>query len=635
MIGRRREPESHVHLPQHRGRLSQVPTGLLGVLLLLQQDSDAQMTERRKRSHLKLAGQSPRLFVESFRFTHARQTFARADVTEQSQSESLIPALSVFACVQQGGLRPLAGLGNPARSQVDFAPICHPLGATSGEVQHSHLPKRAIEQGEPLRHLPRTRQSKTKARARAWQEDIDLVRPDERQPAAQVRDCVREVALAKIRTSKTKAGRGDVKRVSELLGAREPAHTELKSVWKLSELGETPCKKSTGPGMATARPARGASGSFTLQRVDQRTDRARRLSITPERHQWQGCVIRRLALEPAISQAARDHRGSRAGLARPLVVADAVEIVTPTGRDQGRAAFVPELDCHALRFLEERAEAVNPAELRERVPQGDPNVDGFTERVVGFREAIDRLQSVLEARHRFDVGRSPEGLEACPDEMSGGLLPDAALATVDRNGMRMQVVVAGVLGLECVGDLPVKQAATWSYELGVDDTSQPLMQEIEAARHLVQDLSADELLDTGSRCRLVEPRCTAQQAELEVPPDDRPHRRELTGAIAQSVESPDDDPSYAFGERQAAGPQEWDALLERAHRLDHDEGVPLARAPDLVTNTLQRRRVVRLARERADEPEGGAMRERGHAHALDVRLALETLDGLAKNRAIR
>jgi hypothetical protein len=76
-------------------------------------------------------------------------------------------------------------------------------------------------------------------------------------------------------------------------------------------------------------------------------------------------------------------------------------------------------------------------------------------------------------------------------------------------------------------------------------------------------------------------------------------------------------------------------VLERAHRLDDDEGVSFAGAPHLFADPLQRRTLAGRTRQGAYEPESGTARERRHAHPLDVWLALEAVERFAKERQIR
>jgi hypothetical protein len=82
------------------------------------------------------------------------------------------------------------------------------------------------------------------------------------------------------------------------------------------------------------------------------------------------------------------------------------------------------------------------------------------------------------------------------------------------------------------------------------------------------------------------------------------------------------------------GPVNGTPLVERAHRLDDDERVPLAGAPHLLAHLFHGRRLARRARQGADELPRGATGERRHSNPLHVGFALQALDGLTEQRQI-
>src|SRR6266545_6528307 len=269
------------------------------------------------------------------------------------------------------------------------------------------------------------------------------MRLDDRQAPAELSDRPCKVPLAKIRAPETEARSGQVEWIPKLLGARQSPLTEREGLGKLPDLGEAPCEKRTGEGVATAPSAWTAAPRFALKKVDDPGDGAGRRAVVSEGHQRQARIERRLALELAIPEASRDRHRALSDLTRALVVSYAPEVVTSTDRHQGLPVPIPESGCHALRFLQERAEAGDPPHLRERVPQGDPYVDALPECAVGLGETVDRVESMLEARHRLDVGGPAQGPEAGPREVGSGFVPDLSLAIVDPQSgqMRVQVTV--------------------------------------------------------------------------------------------------------------------------------------------------------------------------------------------------
>ena len=114
----------------------------------------------------------------------------------------------------------------------------------------------------------------------------------------------------------------------------------------------------------------------------------------------------------------------------------------------------------------------------------------------------------------------------------------------------MRVEIAGVQGLDRLGDLAVEQAPARAHESRIDGGADPLVDEIEAARHLVQDLPADELFHPRGGGRLVARGRAQEEIELELAADDGPDRGQIARRLAQAVEPPGGHLPHVLGEWQ-------------------------------------------------------------------------------------
>src|SRR6266545_2318820 len=99
---------------------------------------------------------------------------------------------------------------------------------------------------------------------------------------------------------------------------------------------------------------------------------------------------------------------------------------------------------------------------------------------------------------------------------------------MEAEGNEVSVKILGVLSLDCLGDPPMEQTPARGQQFRVDDASDPLVDEVEAAGHPVQDLTTDELFHTVGGRRLVTRGGALKQAELEPAPDDGPGRGKVS-----------------------------------------------------------------------------------------------------------
>ena len=121
---------------------------------------------------------------------------------------------------------------------------------------------------------------------------------------------------------------------------------------------------------------------------------------------------------------------------------------------------------------------------------------------------------------------------------------------MDAEGNEVSVKITRIQGLDCLCDPPMEQTPARGQELRVDDASDPLVYEIQAADHLVQDLTADELFHTVGCCRLATRGRALEEAELEAVPDHGANRSKVACHLAQAFEPSGDHPPHPLDDRQ-------------------------------------------------------------------------------------
>jgi hypothetical protein len=136
-----------------------------------------------------------------------------------------------------------------------------------------------------------------------------------------------------------------------------------------------------------------------------------------------------------------------------------------------------------------------------------------------------RGQYALEAGKRFPHGRAGDSSGPGPSEMDDGLVPDLALRVMptEREMMRLQV-----LRVECHQRLrhtAVEHLAAGREDPVVRHLTHPIVREVKALAHAVQQATAGHFLDGPRHLLLAQPGEVLEQSELELRHGDTRSRR--------------------------------------------------------------------------------------------------------------
>ena len=192
--------------------------------------------------------------------------------------------------------------------------------------------------------------------------------------------------------------------------------------------------------------------------------------------------------------------------------------------------------------------------------------------------------------------------------------------------------------MECregLGHPAMQHLAARGEDLAVGHFAHPVVREVEMLAHAVQHAPADQLLHAPRDRLLAEPGHAVQETELELAPHHGGQRHQVAAPLVEPIELAADDVADALGQGEPLETGRERLVSGRAHRLDHDEGIPPAGAPYLLAQVSHRRLVASGARESPDEVDRVLPRERAEGERVDVGLALPARRGSAGASARR
>ena len=160
------------------------------------------------------------------------------------------------------------------------------------------------------------------------------------------------------------------------------------------------------------------------------------------------------------------------------------------------------------------------------------------------------------------------------------------------------------------------------------------MTEVEPLIPPAEHVTAYQFLERLGGRVLVEAPGAVQEWEVERASEHGGHRGQLACSIAEALEPAGDELAHARGQRPCPRIRDDRAVLEGARRLDHHEGVALARAPHLLGEPRQGGLVPATAREDADQSHGLGPRQGSQLEANHVRGLGEISKCLAQHRGI-
>ncbi len=185
--------------------------------------------------------------------------------------------------------------------------------------------------------------------------------------------------------------------------------------------------------------------------------------------------------------------------------------------------------------------------------------------------------------------------------------------------------------LQRLGHPPVQELAPRRQDLRQRHLADGVVREVEALPHAVQHAAANQLFQALGSFLLVEPGGPLEEGEVELAPDDGRGGHERPTPLAERLQAAREDHSHTLGQRAPRRHLGRPCLLGGLHALDRDEGIPLARQPDVRTELLQGALVAARSRERPHEGHGVGPRERPQGERHQILLAAQVLERAAED----
>lgn len=236
----------------------------------------------------------------------------------------------------------------------------------------------------------------------------------------------------------------------------------------------------------------------------------------------------------------------------------------------------------------------------------------------GLGERLRHGECPVEHPHRFLERVTPAGSLPEASQVGDGLVGHPCLCVVMGELVRDLLQAVGVEALEGGADGGVQGLAPGRQQALVGHVPDPIVGECEMLAGHVEHAPPHQLLHAGRGLVRVEPGRPLGQREAELPSHHRRHRGEPMRAVAEPLEAGADDLPDPLRERHR-----WRSgrgIGERAHALDHDEGIALAEGPHLVGGAGEPLLVAARAGEGADEGGGLVPREGGQLERQEIRL---------------
>ena len=275
------------------------------------------------------------------------------------------------------------------------------------------------------------------------------------------------------------------------------------------------------------------------------------------------------------------------------------------------------------------------AELVEGRPQLESNVEGLLQRGTALREAAQRGQCPLEAGHRLALGVPLERSGSRAPKMEDGPVPGLPLEEVPTEGEVVRLRIVGVQCRESLCHPTVKRLAARCQDLAIGHLAHPVVREVETLAHGVEQAPADQPLHLPRHRLLAAPGRLVQEGKFGLAPHHGGQRDQLAALFVQAVELAADDVADALRHRQRL--ETWRERLVRggAHRLDDDEGIALAGAPDLRAQVSHGVGGTSSLGQHVHEMDGVRLRERPEVDRVDVGLARQLGESALEQRRIR
>ena len=387
---------------------------------------------------------------------------------------------------------------------------------------------------------------------------------------------------------------GETQRVIEGLGNPDTLLPPGDAFFELSELGQ---RLREPPAREDGREQRVAQRLATQIVVEQPHDPPEcvgGLAVVPKGEAGGAEVELRPETEqdiPALVTQALRRGGEPDRLRR---VAGHSGIVAHVDRDPTEPALIVESPGEAFGLVQARANPVGLGQGQKRIAQIEADVDGRFQHVAGFRQPLQRLQGLLEARHRFAVGGQPHGAGSGLAEVDQRFVPCLPGTVVSGQRRVVRLPISRVKRFENPGHERMEGLAVRLENPVVGDLTNPLVGEVEPLAEAVQYAPPHQLFHTLGAIALVEPGHVLKERKVEPPADDGSQRYEMATLGAETLQTPGDDSPNPLGEGQHRRAGGRGAFMKRPDRLDHHEGIPLAGVPDLLVHPPGR-----------DGPEGG------------------------------
>src|SRR5262245_53344481 len=197
------------------------------------------------------------------------------------------------------------------------------------------------------------------------------------------------------------------------------------------------------------------------------------------------------------------------------------------------------------------------------------------------------------------------------------LLPDLALTVVHAKRLEVRLEILRVYLLEGSSKSRVEKLPMRRQDFLANDLAYPIVSEVETLAVDVKDTATHQFLDGLGGLSIPEPRRPLKKIEIELSPDHAREGNQLTTAVAQPVEAPQNDVPNPSGER---GRRVRRSTLERVHSLHDHQGVPFTGLPELPTELSEGGRPQTGSRKGRDEDHRFSLRERPERHVLVIQV---------------
>src|ERR687887_2700964 len=115
---------------------------------------------------------------------------------------------------------------------------------------------------------------------------------------------------------------------------------------------------------------------------------------------------------------------------------------------------------------------------------------------------MQRVQRLLEARHRFVMGRTPGGLTTGEAEKGRRLVPRLAMAVVRPERQRVRSAIVRVHVFQALGDATMERGPQRAWHLTGRDLADVVVAEFQPIAGAAQHPMSNELLHTLRRLAL-------------------------------------------------------------------------------------------------------------------------------------